>query len=127
MPALELHRIETGFSSLQGIKIGPEGKIWAVDYNSNTVFRVDEAVVSASNIEITEPIIFPNPATDILQVINLDQNAHLQLFDMQGKLVKEIRTVNRNIELNLSDLESGIYVLKVNYAEGSTSKKVVKL
>src|SRR5690606_14711560 len=31
MPALELHRIETGFSSLQGIKIGPEGKIWGVD------------------------------------------------------------------------------------------------
>ncbi len=127
IPALELYRIETGFSSLQGIKIGPEGKIWGVDYNSNTVFRVDAAVVSAKNIDIAEPIIFPNPTTELLQVINLDQNAQLQLFDMQGKLVKELRTNSQKAEINLNNLESGIYTLKVNYNNGSASKKVVKL
>ena len=127
MPALELHRISTGFSSLQGIKIGPEGKIWGVDYNSNTVFRIDDSAVAVSNIEIAEPIIFPNPTTDMIQIINLEQNAHLQLYDMQGRLVKELRTNNQKVEINLNNLQSGIYTLKVNYINGSASKKVVKL
>ncbi len=127
MPALELHRIETGFSSLQGIKIGPEGKIWGVDHNSNTVFRVDDAALSANTIEVAEPIIFPNPTSELLQVINLEENAQLQLYDMQGKLVIELNTNNKKAQINMSDLESGVYTLRVNYAEGSASKKVVKL
>ena len=31
MPAVELGRLSTGLSSVQGIKIGPDGRIWFVD------------------------------------------------------------------------------------------------
>lgn len=127
MPALELGRIETGFSSLQGIKIGPEGKIWGVDYNSNTVFRIDDSALSANNIDVAEPIIYPNPTRDVVRIINLEPYAHIQLFNIQGKLIKEINTNDQEVKIAISDLESGIYTLRVNYAKGSASKKLVKL
>ncbi len=126
IPAIELHRIQTGFSSLQGIKIGPDGKIWGVDYNSNTVFRVEDAALTVGNFEMAEPIVFPNPTNEFLQIINLEPNARLQLFDMQGKLVRELNTKNQKAELNLGGLDSGIYSLRVSSARGSASKKVVK-
>lgn len=37
----ELGRIQTSATSIKGIKVGPEGKLWYVDYSSNNVVRVD--------------------------------------------------------------------------------------
>lgn len=37
----ELARIQTTASSIKGIKVGPEGKLWYVDYSANKVMRVD--------------------------------------------------------------------------------------
>ena len=37
----ELARIQTTATSIKGIKVGPNGKLWYVDYSSNKVVRVD--------------------------------------------------------------------------------------
>ncbi len=37
----ELARIQTTATGIKGIKVGPEGKLWYVDYSSNEVVRVD--------------------------------------------------------------------------------------
>jgi streptogramin lyase len=37
----ELARIQTTATSIKGIKVGPAGKLWYVDYSSNKVVRVD--------------------------------------------------------------------------------------
>ena len=61
--------------------------------------------------------IFPNPATDIINVKfhnNID-NVVIQLFNNVGKLVKDIytgNTVNNQIiTLNTDKLSSGIYII----------------
>ena len=69
LPATELHRINTGATGIMGIKIGPEGKIWYVDYDENKVFKID-----GDGLEWVEPVplglksidyasfkLFPNP------------------------------------------------------------------
>ncbi len=37
----EMARIRTNATSIKGIKIGPDGKLWYVDYSANNVVRVD--------------------------------------------------------------------------------------
>ena len=41
IPATELGRINTGAAGIMGVKIGPEGRIWYVDYDSNKLHRVE--------------------------------------------------------------------------------------
>ncbi|MGJ8591367.1 MAG: T9SS type A sorting domain-containing protein [Aquaticitalea sp.] len=69
--------------------------------------------------------VYPNPANNFL---NVRVSASIEvtntvLYDMLGKMT----TVKlENGQLNISDLKSGIYMLKVNTSAGSITKKLVK-
>jgi len=127
MPALELDRIETGFSSLQGIKIGPDGKIWGVDYNTENVFRVDAAPLSADYQERAEPRVFPNPTKDLLYYRTHEKNSTIHVFDMGGNLVDSYQVNNTSGEIDLSGLSNGVYTLRIQGENSTYTKKVVKL
>ncbi|HKL39803.1 MAG TPA: T9SS type A sorting domain-containing protein [Cryomorphaceae bacterium] len=127
MPALELDRIETGFSSLQGIKIGPDGKIWGVDYNTENVFRVDPAALSADNEEREEPRVFPNPTKDLLYFRTHEKNSTIHVIDMGGNLVDSYQVNNTSGEIDLSGLSNGVYTLRIQGENSTYTKKVVKL
>lgn len=58
-PLTKLGTITTGQSGIMGVKVGPDGKIWFVNYTANTVVRMDPAAPSADDagiINITSPI-----------------------------------------------------------------------
>ena len=71
--------------------------------------------------------VFPNPVTNGKVWINTFNNAtkNVQIFDILGKQVININLHGK--ELNLSKLNSGIYILKV-FEEGKTAtrKLVIK-
>ena len=127
MPALELDRIETGYSSLQGIKIGPDGKIWGVDYNTESVFRVDAGALSADNGQREEPRVFPNPTKDLLYFRTHEKNSTIHIFDMGGNLVSSHQINNSGGEIDLTGLSNGVYTLRIQGEKSSFTKKVVKL
>ena len=65
MPATEIGRIETDATGIMGIKIGPNGKIWYVDYDANTVNRIDGVSVGINEANLNnELIVYPNPTKD---------------------------------------------------------------
>ena len=68
--------------------------------------------------------VFPNPATDIIQIISdniLGFNATVQITNTQGQLLftKQINSNNQPAMVNISSLSSGIYVLKIITADGT--------
>lgn len=127
MPAVELDRIETGFSSLQGIKIGPDGKIWGVDYDSETVYRVDGGSVSTNDVVTVEPRVFPNPSANIFYVENIKEDAVFRLFDLSGALISEQSGQGQRMTFDLSQYASGIYSLQIVGESFTASSKLVKL
>jgi hypothetical protein len=73
----------------------------------------------------------PNPASDVLH-IDLDNgldltNTVLTIVDLQGKTIRTIKnpSVNR-LELNISDLLSGMYFIKLQSGATSASLKFIK-
>ena len=74
--------------------------------------------------------IFPNPATDKIEIVfaNLDNNIKtILLFDMYGKIVKEIPVGDTHISIDVKDLSSGLYLLNMYSNKGpESSYKVVK-
>lgn len=73
----------------------------------------------------------PNPSKGMVYLNNSTTEAlkNVQVFDVLGKLIKTINTQSRDFgattktQLNLTDLNSGIYLMKVNSAKGNSSLK----
>lgn len=75
--------------------------------------------------------VFPNPASDMINVnLNLEEpsNATIVMSSLEGKIleVKELTNVStRKMEMNISHLPSGTYILKAYTERGSTTHKVI--
>ena len=73
---------------------------------------------------------YPNPAADVLNIYFYDPNfcgnAIIQIFDMQGKLMREwpVHTNDITFMYDVSVLPAGAYVLKV--VEGGVEKATEK-
>ncbi len=71
--------------------------------------------LSQTNIEKINRInIYPNPVEDIIKFSNPHQIKinHIEVFDINGKSVKNFN--NPNQKINLSELKSGLYFIKIN-------------
>jgi len=77
------------------------------------------------NIETYKNIkIYPNPTNNIIYIEGLDNNKSntIQIFDVQGKLVLT-KTINEKGTIDLSELNKGVYVIKV----GDVAQRIVKM
>ncbi|MBA5792931.1 T9SS type A sorting domain-containing protein [Flavobacterium sp. xlx-214] len=92
-----------------------------MDIDNVVVFETNAASVKENNILGLN--IFPNPATDIINITsnsNLEKN--VQLFDLTGKKVLDTTVVS---EMNVSSLNAGIYVAKITEAGKTATRKIV--
>ena len=78
---------------------------------------IDEVILEDSSISI-----YPNPASEFINVKTSAQINRIELFDITGKKVLAT-TQKENIKIN--HLPIGVYLLKVYSARGSFTKKVV--
>jgi hypothetical protein len=78
--------------------------------------------INASNISIQ-----PNPFNNELK-ITLDENYEgvLEVYNTLGALITSEKLQSRNVTLNTSNWNAGVYILKVATNDGVVVKKVVK-
>lgn len=103
--------------------------VWNYSSSTSGQFRVSaydgslgttEIVASANDVKV-----YPNPFVDILNISNIKDIKNVTVTDMSGRIVKTIANPSR--ELNLSALKSGMYILKLDYKDGtSKTLKAVK-
>ena len=78
------------------------------------------------NVDIVEAKVYPNPAIDYLSIETKEVVHRLEVFDALGrKVISKIPNQN-NFSIDISNLEQGIYILKLQTKEGIGSYKVVK-
>ena len=73
--------------------------------------------------------LYPNPATYQveLKIENNDLKAkNIELYDMYGKLLQVIPVVSTNTQIDIGSYSSGIYMIRLNTANGSITKMLVK-
>lgn len=70
--------------------------------------------------------VYPNPVNDLLTVTLSDlDNAQFELMDVQGKMIMS-STINNGEQIDMSNLESGIYFVRLISNENRMIKRVVK-
>ncbi len=73
--------------------------------------------------------VFPNPTSDLLYIdlrANARGNDEVELLDLSGRTVLQVKQSNRFDHIDLSGLETGTYILHVKTEDGLLTKKIVK-
>ncbi|MEN9972667.1 MAG: hypothetical protein RIS20_1014 [Bacteroidota bacterium] len=74
---------------------------------------------------------YPNPTADVLNIVNgMDFTIeNIQVLDMQGKVVVLLTKgnfANDSIQLNMKQLETGVYMIRLNGTDKTIINRVVK-
>ncbi len=99
-----------------------------VYYSSTKTFKTSYGKNDGMALGDTEVSIYPNPTQDYLTIENIHSSdiVSLNIYDTAGKLVKRIdpQTLEGNRRIDLSDLETGLYILNIN---DTVIKKINKM
>ncbi len=97
------------------------------DYTVNITLTTAGLVTDSSSELSNETLsfnLYPNPTEDRLNVSLSDENATYEIINYLGQEVKKGKLSQDGIDVN--ELNSGIYFLKVNSNQQSVSKKFIK-
>ena len=75
----------------------------------------------------TDIVIYPNPTKGMLNVElrMFNENTNLQITDILGNTVKQIKVQNSQFTTDISDLNEGVYNVSIISNEGVVNKRVV--
>lgn len=94
---------------------------WEIDY----VKVVSYGAVSINEQNSTIGL-YPNPAREQVS-FTLESDAQVSIFDMTGRMVSETNVAAGQAQLNVSELENGVYFVNFRFANGNTAiSKFVK-
>jgi hypothetical protein len=87
-----------------------------------------DVVLSVNEIAELQSSIYPNPAEDVLN-IELTENTNqllVEIYDITGKKIKnmDFSGVKQRISINVSDLNSGMYIVSLSANRAKRSFKV---
>lgn len=86
-------------------------------------------VLSTSDFLASKFSVYPNPVKDVISISNTDNVLvnGITISDLNGRMVKQIKYNNiSDIQINVSDLSSGIYMMNISSDKGTATKKIVK-
>ncbi len=82
-----------------------------------------EQLVGIKNIKKDALNIYPNPTSSHINISNTELG-DLSIYNLNGALVKEISQVEGQISIDVSDLDNGIYFVKLSTEDGIKTTKV---
>ena len=85
----------------------------------STDYQYPTAIVEV-NGKTVETNVYPNPASDVVSVsVNGVNNYVVTVYDLGGRLVSETRVANNFTQISVSELNNGVYFMKVADQSGN--------
>lgn len=78
--------------------------------------------VSTINLDDSEINVYPNPASNVLNISSKSTLENIEIFSLTGN--KVISSINNKIDI--SSLKEGMYTVNITSAEGNTVKRFIK-
>lgn len=73
---------------------------------------------------LNEVKIYPNPVSDRLKIENLDKPTDVRIYNITGQMVYTVSSAIGNVEIDMSDLSAGIYIIKMQNDMNIQTKKI---
>lgn len=89
--------------------------------NTDTLLSTDSNVITNNTFTV-----YPNPTSSILNISNPNnvEIKNISVVDINGRIVKN--QSDSLSQINVSDLNAGVYFVNIEAAEGKTTKKFIK-
>lgn len=79
------------------------------------VIAFSDSLLSVKELTHFDMKLYPNPATDVLHISSNEiEGVSAQLLDVQGRIIQNIGLTFGENQLNVSELNSGVYFLKLS-------------
>ncbi|HOK37623.1 MAG TPA: T9SS type A sorting domain-containing protein [Bacteroidales bacterium] len=118
------------------LEIGPSYNVdncelvaFVQNMNTAEIMQADtKKLFSTTNLNQINSIssIYPNPASDILNIFSKEIISNIEISNICGQIVKSIDLSDNSIIVNISELEAGIYFIKINKNGNIEIQKFIK-
>lgn len=92
----------------------------------DNIYLYKEATASVGNNAALGFAMYPNPAKNVLNISAKESISNVQMFNILGRSVKSFSVNNTSTSLDVSDLSSGVYLVKYESAGKVGTAKFVK-
>lgn len=117
--------IQYGFQML-GPNISTDSSFDA-DYNNLGSIVVKPATLSNTDLKLSELEVFPNPTNSVWNLRNENQIIEtVAVYDLLGKQVLNILANKKEVVIDASVLNDGVYLAKITTGTGNKTIKLVK-
>ncbi|MFH2143764.1 MAG: T9SS type A sorting domain-containing protein [Bacteroidota bacterium] len=90
---------------------------------------LNQIITSDNNLDVIKSkkhlLIYPNPANDKV-TISCSENSDIEIFNLQGQVIKVINKSDNNPSIDISKLFSGVYFIKISTKDEIIVKKLIK-
>ena len=83
----------------------------------------DFSTLNIEELEGNSISIYPNPVSEIIYIKSNLELTKIELFDILGK---RVLTTNNTDKVNVTNLKTGVYFLKIQSSKGQITKKIIK-
>jgi hypothetical protein len=113
--AYSIQQTNDGGYILAGMISSADGNITGYHGNSDAwIVKLSSNQLNTGEIHlINEPIIYPNPAQDIIYLDHLPGDTVVNITDMSGRNLFSQKYNDKKISLNTSKLANGMYIIQV--------------
>lgn len=119
----ELPENPTVLTKLAGQVLGEEPYVLSGTIPENTVYEFRNTTLDISNFTDLYFDLYPNPATDIINIKTDLSKFEIEIFNLFGQSV--IKSSNDK-EINISNLTKGSYLVRINSNNKTFTKKIIK-
>ncbi|MEI6019698.1 MAG: T9SS type A sorting domain-containing protein [Bacteroidota bacterium] len=69
--------------------------------------------------------VFPNPSSDYLNLIGLNNSSSIEMYDLKGQLVYTNNTNERRLTIDLKNFDKGLYVLQIVSGDEKVERRII--
>lgn len=118
-------------NGIYNVTVSHKGTLSTGSQRFSIIVSSDNGVTRLNNdsFNINNSIsLYPNPAKNTLNVnVNtMYNNATLSIVDLQGRIINTQRVLDTISIVDVANLQSGVYIVRIDAEEGSYTKKFIK-
>ena len=94
------------------------------DFSNAIEVTTTDTSTSVNTVTETNIAIYPNPAQNHLFIEGMEPKSSIDVFSITGSKVRRLENQSGSVNLDVSGLDNGMYIIKIKAANKSVSKKI---
>ncbi len=89
------------------------------------IAKLASAVSVVDKEQLTNIILYPNPANDFIKIKHKKAINNITIYNVTGQIIKTVKVNNNDTKIDITNLSSGLYSIKISTEEESILKKII--